>query len=213
MIDPFVPVLFPLLLLGSVYALLRGVASIPWGKGTALQAYREDLVHEGQLYMRRWVVLLFGWGVRIHRILLSDGTRHPHDHPWGFVSIVLWGSYSHWVTREAPDGTVTEGVKARGMASVATLGPRTAHRITYVSQGGAWTLCVSTPPRRGWGFWVPGAFLDTYRVDPTAVGGWQAATGRYWVSAAVYFRALLPRKFQNERVYLLGDGGERSEGY
>lgn len=33
------------------------------------------------------------WGLRLHKIVKSDSLRHCHDHPYKFVSLILWGGY------------------------------------------------------------------------------------------------------------------------
>lgn len=33
------------------------------------------------------------FSVKLHRFLRSDPDRDLHDHPWNFVSIILWGGY------------------------------------------------------------------------------------------------------------------------
>ncbi len=43
-------------------------------------------------------------------------------------------------------------IRTRG--SIAYRSAQTPHRITEVSEGGAWTLVLSTAPFRDWGFWT-----------------------------------------------------------
>src|SRR3970040_495521 len=52
---------------------------------------------------KEYLVRFFIWGskgeddlrpsIRIHKIKMSDGLRDLHSHPWGFISIILWGGY------------------------------------------------------------------------------------------------------------------------
>src|SRR4051812_20885395 len=44
-------------------------------------------------YLKRWVFVFFGYSIRIHHWIRSDDKRFFHDHPWGFLTIVLKGSY------------------------------------------------------------------------------------------------------------------------
>ncbi len=45
-------------------------------------------------YLIRWKVSLpFGFAIYLHKILKSDVDRDMHDHPWNFLSILVWGSY------------------------------------------------------------------------------------------------------------------------
>ena len=59
---------------------------------------------DGSVYMRRWWLLPYNWtgiAVRIHEIVQSDEDRHPHDHPWWYLSIILKGGY--WEITPCPE--------------------------------------------------------------------------------------------------------------
>lgn len=45
-------------------------------------------------YMRRWVLNLGLFAIRLHHWSGSDDERHLHDHPWPFLTIVLKGGYT-----------------------------------------------------------------------------------------------------------------------
>lgn len=54
-------------------------------------------------YMKRLLVKT-PWGyLRFHRILRADNERVPHDHPFDFTSIILWGGYTEALV--LPDGS------------------------------------------------------------------------------------------------------------
>ena len=45
-------------------------------------------------FLWRWNLMYRkGFTVKLHRFLRSDPARDLHDHPWDFVSIILWGGY------------------------------------------------------------------------------------------------------------------------
>lgn len=49
---------------------------------------------DGTDYLRRWQINLpFGFAIYFHKIFQSDGDRDLHDHPWDFLSILVWGNY------------------------------------------------------------------------------------------------------------------------
>lgn len=99
-------------------------------------------------YAYRWVLIVFGYSIRIHHFLRSDDHRYFHDHAWWFLTFVLRGSY----TDVSPDG---EDVMKAGSVRY-----RKAEHPHYVkvAEGGCWTFLVTGPPMRKWGFWVDGKF-------------------------------------------------------
>lgn len=115
----------------------------------------------GLLYLARLRIIQTPWfGVYLHDIYEPDGDRHPHDHPWTFISIVLRGYY---VERfyPYPNVSVDLGVRAQRWPrwSVHRMDRDTAHRIVDAAPG-LKTLILVGPRRREWGFfteagWVP----------------------------------------------------------
>jgi hypothetical protein len=54
--------------------------------------------------MIRYILLSTRWfGVYLHHLLRSDYDRAFHDHPWGFVTFLISGSY----TEHRPNGQTT----------------------------------------------------------------------------------------------------------
>src|SRR5487761_2675657 len=55
---------------------------------------KEIVSKEGVVHFRRYRLLTTPWfNVYVHNILASDEDNDPHDHPWGFAALMLWGSY------------------------------------------------------------------------------------------------------------------------
>jgi len=100
-------------------------------------------------YVIRWRLEIAGLGsVRVHHWLASDDPRAFHDHPWWFVTLVLRGGY----TDRSPAGD--EHLHAGAVRYRPAL-----HQHTVVSdESGAWTLLVTGPKIRAWGFWPDGKF-------------------------------------------------------
>lgn len=96
-------------------------------------------------YMDRYILQMGNGGmIRIHRILREDHDRHLHDHPFGFTSYIVRGGY----TEETERGVVryTRGAVLRRAATH-------AHRLLHVEPN-TWTLVVTGPLIRDWGFWT-----------------------------------------------------------
>ena len=55
---------------------------------------REISSKEGIVHFRRYRILETEWfSIYIHNILESDKDIHSHNHPWNFLSIILYGGY------------------------------------------------------------------------------------------------------------------------
>lgn len=104
-------------------------------------------------YVVRWMVQSPWGSLRLHHWLAPDDDRARHDHPWWFVTLVLRGGYVD-VSPEGAEHLRASAVRYR---------PAT-HRHTVVPDpGGAWTIIVTGPQARQWGFWVKGKFVKSYR--------------------------------------------------
>lgn len=122
---------------------------------------------DGDLYLhRRRIVQTPAFGVYVHRIYREDFDRHPHDHPWQFVSVILRGGYWERVHEAAPlaDGRIlmdrvnlTGRLVYRRRGSVHLHRYSRAHRITKVKPGTI-SLVVVGRRRGGWGFWTAEGF-------------------------------------------------------
>lgn len=104
-------------------------------------------------YLVRWVLNLWLFSIRLHWWRGSDDQRCFHDHPWWFVSLILWGGY----TEHSED---QEGLTHRsyGVGNMLIRNAEWRHSVE-VGPRGAITLMITGPERRQWGFWVQGRFL------------------------------------------------------
>lgn len=109
--------------------------------------WRQKLGGEACPYVVRWVADFGLFSMRLHHWLRSDDLRHPHDHAWDFISIVLWGSV--WDRASGAD-------RRRGWLSISRF--RATHQHSVVVGKPAWTLLLTGPERRTWGYWVDGKF-------------------------------------------------------
>lgn len=109
--------------------------------------WRQRLGPDECPYIERWVADFGLFSIRLHHWLHSDDLRHPHDHGWNFLAIVLKGSI---VDR------TTEGEDLRERFSVRYY--PAAHQHMVVVDEPAWTLLLTGREHRRWGYWVNGKF-------------------------------------------------------
>lgn len=116
-----------------------------------------DIIPRGQteVYLARLNVISTPWfGIKIHWINRPDQDRDLHDHPWWFLSLVLWGSYDE-VTPAVfeKDGEWFETQKTRRIRWFNVKRAPQAHRISRVSRHVV-TLVINGPKTRDWGFYT-----------------------------------------------------------
>lgn len=99
-------------------------------------------------YMRRWALVLGLFSIRVHHWYRSDDDRAFHDHPWWFITLVLKGGY----TDVSPAGR-----DHLGLGSI-RFRPALHQHTAKVDPGGAWTVILTGPNVRTWGFWINGKF-------------------------------------------------------
>lgn len=122
-------------------------------------------------YLLRWYLVPRNrfLNVYLHCFKRSDDERALHDHPWVSVSLLLQGSYvEHTI---ACGGVHRRRRFERG--SVRWRGAKFAHRIEHTG-GDAWTLFITGPVVRRWGFhcprgWVPWQVLGEKDGDGASV--------------------------------------------
>lgn len=108
-------------------------------------------------YMRRWWLIPRNrfFNIYLHHFMRSDDDRALHDHPWWNLSILLDGRY---VEHTISAGGINVRVERRAGDRKFRLASA-AHRIELVD-GPCWTLFLTGPMIRSWGFhcprgWVP----------------------------------------------------------
>ena len=108
---------------------------------------RQKLGPDDCPYVIRWVFDFYWFSIRIHHWIHSDDLRHPHDHAWDFISVVLWGNI---VDRTAEHDIVRKWLSFRYF--------KAEHQHSVVVDKPCWTLLFCGPERRQWGYWVNGKF-------------------------------------------------------
>jgi hypothetical protein len=105
-------------------------------------------------YMHRWIFRT-PWGtIRVHHILRSDAGRDYHDHPFSFLSFMLWGSYEEDRLDIREDGEWTKWREGHKAPAVIHRWAENFHRLTLPEGKTAWTLVFSTLYTQQWGFAV-----------------------------------------------------------
>jgi hypothetical protein len=126
---------------------------------------KEIVSKEGVVHFRRWRLLSTPWfNIYIHNILHSDEDLHPHDHPWAFISLILWGSYleewrgayEDWMYRRY--GKLRQDVRSIG--SLITHRAKDFHKLTLRTPS-VWSLVFTFGKRRpSWGYQTPQGWID-----------------------------------------------------
>ena len=139
--------------------------------------YRHEIIPPDRAedcpYLERW---LLGVGVpgrsawftiRLHHFFRSD-EDHLHDHPFWFITLVLKGFYEDWV--ECPWCKLRHRIRSdcecggSGQIVGTRMTPgkvrfRLALHQHRVVTDGVWTLVLSGPKVRDWGFYTPDGWL------------------------------------------------------
>lgn len=122
--------------------MLKVVGSIPTPR-----IFHEKLGPAECPYLERWVTDFGLFSLRLHHWLHSDDMRAYHDHAWWFLSLCLRGCLVD-VSDEGEDTVTPLSLRFR----------RAEHRHAVRVVRPAWTLLLTGPERRTWGFWPRGKF-------------------------------------------------------
>ncbi|RPE05533.1 hypothetical protein EGT74_24425 [Chitinophaga lutea] len=114
-------------------------------------------------YLTRYTLIETSrWQLCLHIFHRSDWTDDLHDHPWDFVSLLLWRGY----IEETPDSR-----RRYYPGAVLIRRAEHVHRVELLNGKKAVTLVWMGKRRRMWGFWEK-----------------QERGNRFWVNFLQYFR-------------------------
>lgn len=125
----------------------------------------------GENYLQRWHLIPRNrwFNVYLHRFEGTDMGRAPHDHPWWSVSIRLTRKAEavERYTRSPGDPTATRHTRVPWLWPVIR-SARHVHQMTIL-KGPMWTLFITGPKVREWGFWSGGRFIhwQEYKGGPS----------------------------------------------
>lgn len=110
----------------------------------------DELIGFPDTLMQRWYLAKSRWlNVYLHNWLRSDRDRAHHDHPWPSLTIVLRGQLvEHTIDA---GGIHRRRLLKAGQWRLRPSGAA-AHRIEVVDGPTAWTLFITGPKYREWGF-------------------------------------------------------------
>lgn len=128
--------------------------------------------------MKRLTIVRIPWlgSVRIHRFMPNADDRDVHDHPWNFLTFVLFGHYEDRRICDACEGTGRSydevdlyacpgcggrGIVLRELMTVGKVRYRSAthQHITHVGPRGCLTVVLTGPVIRDWGFMRAGDWI------------------------------------------------------
>lgn len=103
-------------------------------------------------YMLRWYVIPRNryFNIYLHRFCRSD-ERVKHDHPWWSLSFTLEGSYVEHICDSK--GAETEVI--RNVGDIVFRSAKALHYISLFPGVPCWTLFITGPVFRQWGFLYP----------------------------------------------------------
>lgn len=106
-------------------------------------------------YMRRWWIIPRNrfFNIYLHQMLHDDDDRALHDHPWWSLSLCLRG-----VIGEVYADGKYHCTRMIRRGKIVPRSGRAAHRLT-LPEGEAWTLFITGPRFREWGFHCPKGWL------------------------------------------------------
>lgn len=111
----------------------------------------------GKAYLKRWWILPRNKFLNIyyHNFKMSDDPRWLHDHEYINLSFLLEGEYLEHLE---------SGIHHRKTGNFIIRLPSTLHRIELLQKNGkpqeTWTLFITAPRVRKWGFMVNNQWLD-----------------------------------------------------
>lgn len=144
---------------------------------------------DGRVFLDRW-----GWewpepkegeenrslvGIFLHKMEAPDPGVDLHDHPWAFLSLILWGGYTeeradvrhaslYSCIAEASPTTCRRGFQHRhGVGSIHLVRLDECHRITHLNWPTSWQLVIHGPNRRLWGFYLPTGWMFWKKYEET----------------------------------------------
>lgn len=115
--------------------------------------HRENILggDNDTLYMIRWTIIRTKYfRIMIHKMLQPDGDRCCHDHPFSFITFVLYGGYEEQIRHQ--DGTFSYKRNKPGI--ILYRRPEFSHRIAKLPKGISWTLVLRSGKIAEWGFWT-----------------------------------------------------------
>lgn len=128
------------------------LVAIGQGRAPDFEVGKDD---PGGVYLRRWWLIPRNpvFNIYLHLFLRSDDDRALHDHMYVNLSVLLSGAYTEHTIRAG--GVNRRTVRRAGEIKMRL--PWSAHRVEVAEGASCWTLFVTGPRIRKWGFHCPEA--------------------------------------------------------
>lgn len=112
--------------------------------------WNEALGEKDCPYAYRWVLIAFGYSLRIHHFVKSEPMTHFHNHSWKFITLCIKGGYIDYSLNE--DGTTVIDKFRAG--SIRFRKAQHLHKVILAKNTSSWTILFCFKPFNKWGFWV-----------------------------------------------------------
>jgi hypothetical protein len=104
-----------------------------------------------QPYLTRWILCKFQkWAIYFHKFHRSDADD-LHDHPWSFISIILWRGYNEVTFGASKDERVSRRIYP---GQIIFRKATHTHRVVLRGNKPAYTLVIRFKYTRYWGFYI-----------------------------------------------------------
>ena len=118
--------------------------------------FRETHYVPAGVYFKKWRLHPFTYlpNIYIHNFI-NDDMVTPHDHPFDFVALTLWGRAEeilYKVDNSTQDRAYESKRRKVGIGSLRKYLAEDVHR--FVNVRNLWTICLIIRRRRVWGFWT-----------------------------------------------------------
>lgn len=117
-----------------------------------------DLDEPDITYLTRWRIVQTPWfGLYVHRLTAPDSRPTLHDHPWPFLSIVLWGGYDEARSYTADHVSIRLANVKRSTDT---------HWISRLHRNPTWTLLLVGRRSHSWGYAEPDGTWTRFDLHP-----------------------------------------------
>lgn len=111
--------------------------------------WAEEVGHKNCPYLIRYILDFYIFSIRLHHWLKSETDIHLHNHPFNFITIVLYGGYIDQDSSKLNERMIPGKIRYRSASHT--------HHVR-VRKGGCWTLMFAGRKKFKWGFWVNNKF-------------------------------------------------------
>lgn len=121
---------------------------------------------EGNLHFKRWRFFACPWlRIYLHKICLPDYDAHMHDHPWNFISLILYGGYVEKYSAGPNYENIYHNTNRPG--KIIKRKRSDVHKIEKLINNSNWSLVIAWGKYKIWGYRVDSGWIDhkLYRLN------------------------------------------------